>query len=586
MLRVCTRCQTGVEGFDAITGGGLPRNRTSLILGGPGGGKTVFALQTLVNGARQFGEPGIFVAFEENSRHILANAASFGWNLPKLEKKQLFFFDAKMGPDVIKAGEFDLSGMLAGIKAEADARGARRIVFDAVDALLSLLDDPLAERREIYRLDDWLSESGLTGIITAKSQGDDPFVGEGHGFMQFMADCVVALKLREVDQIALRYVQVIKYRGSSFAENEAPLVIGASGMEVADISATTVAPAASQARVSSGVERLDAMLGRGYFRGSSVLITGSAGTGKSILAGTFAEAACLRKERTFYVSFDENPSEVVRDLSSVGIRLGPHLKSGVLRMHSARAETFSAEVHLMNIKRIVREHQPRCMVVDPLSAIAKAGAALTAERVAERLICLAKSEGITLLSTSLLQGAQPLTEETPVQISTIADTWIHLTNISQAGERNRALSIVKSRGMKHSNQVRELILSDEGIAMADVYTAAGDVLMGTARWQKEAAEKTEQERILAEVEHKRSEVALVRAELTARIEALEQELKQKEAEAERLNSADAMHKLDLVHRREGLEHSPSVKIFKKRPENSQGAGKRTPGRRSPKGGGQ
>ena len=554
---------TGVEGFDAITGGGLPRNRTSLILGGPGGGKTVFALQTLVNGARQFGEPGIFVAFEENSRHILANAASFGWNLPKLEKKQLFFFDAKMGPDVIKAGEFDLSGMLAGIKAEADARGARRIVFDAVDALLSLLDDPLAERREIYRLDDWLSESGLTGIITAKSQGDDPFVGEGYGFMQFMADCVVALKLREVDQIALRYVQVIKYRGSSFAENEAPLVIGASGMEVADISATTVAPAASQARVSSGVERLDAMLGSGYFRGSSVLITGSAGTGKSILAGTFAEAACLRKERTFYVSFDENPSEVVRDLSSVGIRLGPHLKSGVLRMHSARAETFSAEVHLMNIKRIVREHQPRCMVVDPLSAIAKAGAALTAGRVAERLICLAKSEGITLLSTSLLQGAQPLTEETPVQISTIADTWIHLTNISQAGERNRALSIVKSRGMKHSNQVRELILSDEGIALADVYTAAGDVLMGTARWQKEAAEKTEQERILAEVEHKRSEVALVRAELTARIEALEQELKQKEAEAERLNSADAMHKLDLVHRREGWSTARARRFSKR-----------------------
>lgn len=576
---------TGVEGFDAITGGGLPRNRTSLILGGPGGGKTVFALQTLVNGARQFGEPGIFVAFEENSRHILANAASFGWNLPKLEKKQLFFFDAKMGPDVIKAGEFDLSGMLAGIKAEADARGARRIVFDAVDALLSLLDDPLAERREIYRLDDWLSESGLTGIITAKSQGDDPFVGEGYGFMQFMADCVVALKLRVVDQIALRYVQVIKYRGSSFAENEAPLVIGASGMEVADISATTVAPETSQARVSSGVERLDAMLGSGYFRGSSVLITGSAGTGKSILAGAFAEAACLRKERTFYVSFDENPSEVVRDLSSVGIRLGPHLKRGVLRMHSARAEASSAEVHLMKIKGIVREHQSRCMVVDPLSAIVKAGAAHTAGRVAERLICLAKSEGITLVSTSLLQGAQPLTEETPVQISTIADTWIHLTKISQAGERNRALSIVKSRGMKHSNQVRELILSDQGIALADVYTAGGDVLMGTARWQKEAAEKAEQERILAEVEHKRREVALARVELGARIEALEQELKQKQAEAERWIGAEARRKLDLAKRRKELEHSPSAKIFKKR-ENSQGAGKKTPGRRSPKGGGQ
>lgn len=565
---------TGVEGFDAITGGGLPRNRTSLIFGGPGSGKTVFALQTIVNGARQFGEPGIFVAFEENSRHILANAASFGWNLPQLEKKQLFFFDAKVRPDVIKAGEFDLSGMLAGIKAEVDARGVKRIVFDSIDVLLTLLDDPHAERWEIYRLNDWLAQSGLTGIITAKSQGD-PFVAPRYGFMQFMADCVVVLKLQVVDQIAMRYLQVMKYRGSSFAENEAPLVIGASGMEVVDLSAKTIAVEASPERVSSGVGPLDAMLGGGYYRGSSVLITGSAGTGKSILAGLFAEAACRRKERTVYVSFDENPSEVVRALSSVGIRLGPHLKSGVLRMHAARAETFSAEVHLMNIKRIVREHQSRCMVIDPLSAIVKAGAALAAGRVAERLIWLAKSEGITLLSSSLLQGAQPLSEETPVQISTIADTWIHLTNVSQAGERNRALSIVKSRGMKHSNQVRELILSDEGIALANVYTATGDVLMGTARWQKEAAEKAEQERILSEVEHKRREVALARAELTARIEALEQELKQKEAEAERLTGADTRRKLDLVRRREGLEQGPDAKIFKM-----------TRGRRLPKGGGQ
>jgi circadian clock protein KaiC len=578
---------TGIEGFDSITRGGLPRNRTTLLLGGPGSGKTVFALQTLVNGARQFGEPGIFVAFEENSRQILINAATFGWKLPELEKKQLLFIDAKMRPDVTKAGEFDLSGMLAGIKAEADARGARRIVFDSIDVLLTLLDDRFAERREIYRLDDWISESGLTGIITAKSQGDDPFVAEGYGFMQFMTDCVVALKLRLVDQIALRYVQVMKYRGSGFAENEVPCVIGASGIEVADISATTVAPEASPGRVSSGVERLDAMLGGGYFRGSSVLITGSAGTGKSILAGAFAEAACLRKERTLYVSFDENPSEVVRDLSSVGIRLGPHVKSGVLRMHSARAEASSAEVYLMKIKRIVREHQTRCMVVDPLSAIVKAGGALTAGRVAERLFCLAKSEGITLVSTSLMQGAQSLSEDTPVQISTIADTWIHLTKISQVGERNRALSIVKSRGTKHSNQVRELILGDQGIALADVYTAGGDVLMGTARWQKEAAEQAEHERILAEVERKRREVASARVELGARIEALEQELKQKQAEAERSIGAEARRKLDVAKRRKELEQSPSAKILKNGPENSQAAGKKTTvGRRSPKAGGQ
>src|SRR6202790_3622017 len=302
MLRVCTRCQLASRGLmqsPAVACRKIEPPSSSAV---PAAEKPFspcrhWSMGRVISASRASSSPS-----KENSRHILTNAASFGWNLPKLEKKQLFFFDAKMGPDVIKAGEFDLSGMLAGIKAEADARGARRIVFDAVDALLSLLDDPLAERREIYRLGDWLSESGLTGIITAKSEGDDPSVDEGYGFMQFMVDCVVALKLRVVDQIALRYVQVIKYRGSSFAENEAPLVIGASGMEVADISATTVAPEASQARVSSGVERLDAMFGSGYFRGSSVLITGSAGTGKSILAGAFAEAACLRKEHTLYVS--------------------------------------------------------------------------------------------------------------------------------------------------------------------------------------------------------------------------------------------------------------------------------------------
>jgi circadian clock protein KaiC len=244
---------------------------------------------------------------------------------------------------------------------------------------------------------------------------------------------VVVLKLRLVDQTALRYVQVLKYRGSGFAENEVPCVIGASGMEVADISATTVAAEASPGRVSSGVKGLDAMLGGGYFRGSSALITGSAGTGESILASAFAEAACLRKEHTLYVSFDENPSEVVRNLSSVEIRLGPHVKSGVLRMHSARAEASSAEVHRMKIKRIVREHQTRCMVVDPLSAIVKAGGALTAGRVAERLFCLAKSEGITLMSTSLMQDAQPLSEDTPVQISTIADLGFTSRNSAKRG---------------------------------------------------------------------------------------------------------------------------------------------------------
>jgi circadian clock protein KaiC len=530
------KAPTGIEGFDRITNGGLPRGRTSLVIGGPGAGKTVFALQTLVNGARERAEPGIFVAFEENSQQIIANAASFGWDLPALEREKLFFLDARMSLDTITAGRFDLAGLLASLGAKVEAMGARRIVFDSMDVLLALLDDPMLERREIYRVHDWLSEVGLTGIITARMGPGEPFQSERYAFIQFMADCVVALTHRLEDRVSLRALRVVKYRGSSFAENEHPLLIGPRAIDIGIAEQLEPLYEVSTERISSGIERLDHMLSGGHYRGSTALISGAPGTAKSTLCGAFIEAACQRGERALYVSFDESASEIQRNLASVNIQLGPHVESGLLRIYSARAHARSADQHLMRLKAVIAEHEPACMAIDPLSAMIKAGGDVASLSMAERLLGVTKSRGITLLLSSLLEVANPETEATPLAISTIADSWIHLSYVVSAGERNRALTIVKARGTAHSNQVRELVLSTEGVTLADVYTAGGEVLMGTMRWQKEAEERIAGERRKAELERQEKEQALAEAEAQARMAALEREIQALRAESARLKS--------------------------------------------------
>jgi circadian clock protein KaiC len=522
---------TGIEGFDEITGGGLPRSQTTLVIGGPGSGKTVFALQTLVNGARQWGEPGIFVAFEENARQVVANAASFGWGLPEMEKEgKVFFLEARLSADVVQSGTFDLLALLASLKAKAAEMGAKRIVFDSLDALLTLLNDPMAERREIYRIRDWLSRSGLSGIITAKVEAGDPLLSEHFGFLQFMADCVVLLHHHIAERVSLRELRVVKYRGSYFAEAEFPMAFGPGGVEVSSWGPEEPDAEASTERVSSGVVRLDKMLTGGYFRGASILISGSPGTAKSILAGAFAEAACRRGEKTLYVSFDERARMIERNMISVGIRLRPHIDSGVLKIHSAQTASWSAEEHLIKLKALIREHKPRCLVIDPLSALAKAGGRIAGLGVAQQLFNLTRLEGITVLATSLTLGNDPTVEESAAEISTIADTWIHLSFVAKQGERNRALTIVKSRGTKHSNQVRELILSDQGITLVDVYSVEGEVLMGSLRWEKERAVELENNRLRVEAVHKRRELELAEAEILARMEALKCELEARRTE--------------------------------------------------------
>jgi circadian clock protein KaiC len=527
--RAHTKAPTGITGFDEITGGGLPRGRTTLLLGGPGSGKTILSLQFLVHGARACAEPGIFVAFEENSSRIMSNAEGFGWKLAPLLPSRLFFLDAQPTPDLIQSGTFDLSAMLAVLGAKAKEMKARRIVFDALDIVLSLLPDAAAKRREIYRLHDWLLANGLTGVVTAKVGAEE---GSAIGFMQFMVDCAVVLNHAVVLGVSQRNLRVQKYRGSPFDENESPFLIGGSGLEVAVARTLGRSDAnVTDERVSSGVKRLDTMLGGGYYRGASILITGFPGTAKTTLSGAFAEAACKRGERTMFVSFDSDGTEVIRNLASVGIRLQRYVKNGRLRMISARTISGSAETYLVRIKTLALEHRARCLVIDPVSTLSKSGNELTAHSVAERLIDWSKADGTTLVCTSLLDEMSSQNEGgSPLQISTLADTWIHLNYLVQAGERNRGMSIIKSRGTAHSNQVRELVLSSKGVTLTDTYTAGGDVLMGTLRWEKESAERAANEVADVAGRLKRVRLDAEEAELHVRVKSLQTELVAKQTE--------------------------------------------------------
>jgi circadian clock protein KaiC len=546
------KISSGIRGFDEITCGGLPRGRVTVVLGGAGCGKTIFALQVLVTGAKAK-EPGLFVTFEESPTQIVEDARRFDWKLSGLNGNGVEFIDAQLSQAIVQDGEFDLLGLLAVVGAKIAKLGCTRVVFDGLDVLLGHLGNPQLIRREILRLREWVYATGVTGIITAKADDRDGQPSSDYAFLQFIADCVVSLQHRVTAGAALRMIRVAKYRGNAHSANELPFTIAGGGIEVAAGTGAELHHSVSMERITCGVGRLDAMLGGGYYRGSAILISGAPGTSKTSLVAAFAHAACARDEPTIYVSFDEAPEQIIRNVASIGIHLAPHVRSGVLTMCSLRARADNPEAHVARIRALLDRHHAKNLIVDPLSALAQTFDQAMGDRAAVQVLDVAKSLGVTTVSTSLLANSAPLSEETPLGISTIADTWMHVSYVSNAGERNRALTIIKSRGTRHSNQVRELILSDTGVTLADPYVSGGEVLMGTLRWERENEERraTQIAHTDSRLRQKQAELAL--AETRVRIEAARTEQALREADLHRIVAARSAAK--EVQRVETVERS-------------------------------
>lgn len=458
------KARSGIQGLDEVTGGGVPAGRPTLICGGAGCGKTLIATEFLVRGATEFGEPGVFMAFEETAKELSENVKSLGFDLNQLvaEKKLLIDHIQVDRSEIEETGDYDLEGLFVRLAYGIESVGAKRVVLDTLESLFSGLSNTAILRAELRRLFHWLKERGVTAIITAER-------GEGsltrHGLEEYVSDCVILLDHRVTEQLSTRRLRVVKYRGSNHGTNEFPFLIESDGISVLPITSALLTHEASTERVSTGVAQLDEMMGgRGYFRGSSVLISGTAGTGKTSLAANFAAACCARNERCLYLAFEESPQQLVRNMRSIGLDLQPWVEKGLLVIRSARPSLHGLEMHLAMVHKTVREFKPQHIVIDPISNFSMAGTTLELRSMLTRLVDYLKTQGITAVFTSLVGGTES-SEESDVGISSIIDTWLLVRDTEIQGERIRALYLLKSRGMAHSNQIREFVMTDQGVEL-------------------------------------------------------------------------------------------------------------------------
>jgi len=482
---------SGIKGFDVITGGGLPKGRPALVSGGPGCGKTLFAMEFIIRGIVDYNEPGVFVAFEEKIEDLEKNFLSMGFDLKDLIKRKKLVLDHIYidRTEIQETGEYDLEGLFIRLGAMIDEVGAKRIAIDTLEAIFSGFCNEAILRSELRRLFLWLKDKGISAVVTG--EGGDRTITK-YGLEEYVADCVITLDHRVTNQIATRRLRIVKYRGSLHGTDEYPFLISSDGISVLPITSMSLAHTASKERVGSGIPRLDTMLGgKGYYRGSSILVSGQAGTGKTSLAATFAEAACKHKERCLFIVFEESESQISRNMRSISIDLEAGVKKGLLKFHAVRPTAYSLEMHLSMIIRLIDEFQPQVMVVDPISNLYPVGDDIQVRSMLMRLIDYAKSLNVTGLFTNLSNDVSTTTyglEPTEVHVSSLMDTWLILKNVEGNGERNRVFSIAKARGIAHSNQMREFILSDRGIQLIDLYKGSEGVLFGSARVAQETRE--------------------------------------------------------------------------------------------------
>ncbi len=527
------KCPTGILGLDEITGGGLPKGRTTIVCGGPGCGKTMLGVEFLVRGAMKLNEPGVLMAFEETPRDIATNVASLGFDIHALARKKKLYLDfLSVEPSEIKeSGDYDLEGLFIRLQAAIAAVGAKRVMFDTLEALFSGFSNPQILRAEFRRLFRWLKDRGLTAIVTAER-------GEGnltrYGLEEYVSDCVILLDHRVKNQISERRLRIVKYRGTSHGADEYPFLIDERGMSILPLSALQLQHKVWNERVSSGIPDLDKMLeGQGYYRGTSILVTGTAGSGKTSVSAAFIDAACRRGERCLFIDFEESRDQVARNMKSIGLNLNRWAGNGLLTHEAWRPTQFGIEMHLLRIHKLIEKHKPQCMVIDPITNLMHGSGDKEVYSMMMRLVDFLKNSGITAIFVSLTAGGSKL-ESSTVGVSSLADTWILLRDIESDGERNRCIYVLKSRGMAHSNQLREFVITAKGIKLLPPYIGPGGVLTGTSRINQEAKEKFAALQRDFEISRKQREVSRKRRALEAQAASLQAELVTVEREAEDL----------------------------------------------------
>jgi len=560
-----SKSPTGIQGLDEITGGGLPKGRPTLICGSAGCGKTLLAMEFLVRGATQFNEPGVFMAFEETAQDLTKNVASLGFDLKDLVARKKIVLDfVNVDPSEIEeSGEYDLEGLFIRLGHAIDSIGAKRVVLDTIEAIFSGFPNRHIMRAELRRLFRWLKDKGVTAIITGE-RGESTLTRQG--LEEYVSDCVIVLDHRVNDQISSRRLRVVKYRGSTHGTNEYPFLIDEDGFSVLPVTSLGLQQIASTVRIPTGVPRLDAMLGgEGYYKSSSVLVSGTAGTGKTSLAVLFAVAACQRGERALYFSFEESPSQIMRNMHSIGIDLEPWVQKGLLQFQANRPTFAGLEMHVMTISKAVNSFKPQVVIFDPLTSFIIGGNENEVKMMVMRILDLMKINKCTALFTSLILNGQP-TEDSQVHIASLIDTWLLLDDIEFGGERNRGIYILKSRGMAHTNQIREFLLTDNGVELRDVYVGPNGVLTGSARLVQEAQEKAVQTLREQEVENRELELERKRNVLEAQIAALRAEFAVEEIASMKIIGQEQAQEAQLAQERTdmGLSRKADVKSNKQK----------------------
>lgn len=521
---------TGIQGLDEITEGGLPTGRPTLICGSAGCGKTLLAMEFLVRGATQFNEPGVFMAFEETAKDLTQNVASLGFDLDALvaDKKIVLDFVYIERSEIEETGEYDLEGLFIRLGQSIDSIGAKRVVLDTIESLFAGLPNPLILRAELRRLFRWLKDKGVTAVITGE-RGEETLTRQG--LEEYVSDCVIVLDHRVKDQTSSRRLRVVKYRGSTHGTNEYPFLIDEDGISIVPVTSLGLGHNASMDRIPSGISRLDTMMGgKGFFRGSTVLISGTAGTGKSSICAHFVDAACRRGERALYFSFEESPSQIIRNMRSIGIDLEQWVKKGLLHFQATRPAFAGLEMHLTMMHKATIKFDPQVVIVDTLNGFITGDNIADVKSMLMRLADFLKTKQISSMFTQLM-SSNVAHGTGDIAISSMVDTWLVMHDIEIGGERNRCLSIIKSRGMAHSNQVRECLITDHGVELCEVYVGAGGVLTGSARIAQEAQELALTLTCKQEVERRQIEIESRRKALESKVAALRAEFGVQEAES-------------------------------------------------------